>query len=130
MPNTAVRVGEGATVFCLGQVFFIIILIIISNADSIIINIIIIIISIIMSTMNIMVMPMMTQDAGAEEGVTVNTLFSSLGLCRQVGSSFVLLHDHHCHHRRHLCRQVGSLLSIIMVIIVIIIIIIFAEIRL
>merc|ERR1719234_1455956 len=45
MPNTAVRVGEGATVFCLGQ------------------------------------------DAGAEEGVTVNKLFSSLGLCRQADES-------------------------------------------
>ena len=74
MPNTAVRVGEGAAVFCLGQVTF--------NSHSYM--------SVFASKITTFSVDIRhchnvaVQGAGADEGAKVNELFSSLGLCRQV----------------------------------------------
>ena len=74
MPNTAVRVGEGAAVFCLGQVTF--------NSHPYM--------SVFASKITIFTVAIhlchnvAVQGAGADEGAKVNELFSSLGLCRQV----------------------------------------------
>ena len=80
MPNTAVRVGEGAAVFCLGQVTF--------NSHPYM--------SVFASKITIFTVDIRlcqnsaVQGAGADEGAKVNELFSSLGLCRQVLSGTVL----------------------------------------
>ena len=82
MPNTAVRVGEGAAVFCLGQVTF--------NSHPYM--------SVFEFASKITIFTVDTrlchnvavQGAGADEGAKVNELFSSLGLCRQVLSGTVL----------------------------------------
>ena len=80
MPNTAVRVGEGAAVFCLGQVTF--------NSHPYM--------SVFASKITIFTVDIRlchnvaVQGAGADEGAKVNELFSSLGLCRQVLPATIL----------------------------------------
>ena len=80
MPNTAVRVGEGAAVFCLGQVILVTLVILV-----ILVTLVIIIVDKVSCFM--MIIFVMMQDSGIEEGVTVSKLFSALGLCRQVRSA-------------------------------------------
>ena len=83
MPNTAVRVGEGATVFCLGQVTIVIVTIVIV-VIIIVVIVVIVVTTIIVIVISIMTLMVMMQESGAAEGATVNKLFSSLGLCSQV----------------------------------------------
>ena len=87
MPNTAVRVGEGAAVFCLGQVILVTLLILVTLVILVILVIIIVDKVSWHESCFMMIIFVMMQDSGTEEGVTVSKLFSALGLCRQVRSA-------------------------------------------